>query len=195
MKFLRRTPIPAFLRILYSTFFILSYPIPVSLFVPLLGNIIALFLKIFSFGYLCKSCQFHKLLMISHLNNFHSSQVVHFASESRYSVTKWRFLTTQSGLSRCLPAPRRSAAVSVGSAAALRPECVTGTPQPQPLENQSNRHQTRNRPSPLLVWCLSRSAGWSLVLGIWSFNAVGRPQPCKGEMLKPRLKAWVRSVL
>ena len=38
-------------------------------------------------------------------------------------------------------------------------------------------------------------AAFSLVLGIWSFNAVARPQPCKGEMLKPRLKAWVRSVL
>ena len=72
--------------------------------------------------------------MPSPLPNSHSSQVAHFSSDSRYSVTKWRFLTTQAGLSRCLPAPRRSAAVSVGSAAALRPECVTGTPQPQPLE-------------------------------------------------------------
>jgi hypothetical protein len=89
--------------------------------------------------------------MTNHLPNSNSSQVAHFPSQFRYSVTKWRFLTAPAEPCRCLQAPRWSAAVSVGSAAALRPECVTGTPQPQPLENQSNRPQTRKGPSPLEV--------------------------------------------
>jgi len=46
------------------------------------------------------------------------------------------------------------------------------------LENQNIRHQTRNRPAPLEVWCLDvlwlvatqRSVGGCLVLGIWSFS-------------------------
>ena len=58
-----------------------------------------------------------------------------FPRLSRYSVTKWRFLTTSAGLSRCLPAPRRSAAVSVGSAAALRHERVAGTPRSHPCSH------------------------------------------------------------